>query len=99
MTSRFIPFGTLLLAVTALSACNPAAGTAEAGKAAPAADAPSAAAASASGLPSCDEVGRLDPAVGASVTTTCEIALSGVDAGSSFKVELISGNVTEAGMP
>jgi hypothetical protein len=55
--------------------------------------------ATASGLQNCDDVGRIDAVVGDSVTTTCEIKLTGLDEGSSFKVEMISGKVTEDGMP
>jgi hypothetical protein len=99
MTGKIISIGGFLLAATAFAACNPADDTAEAAKAGAAADGAPAAAASASGLQSCDDVGRLDPAVGDSVTTTCEIKLTGLDEGSSFKVELISGTVTEAGIP
>jgi hypothetical protein len=55
--------------------------------------------ASASGLQSCADIGRLDAVVGDSVTTACEIKLTGLDEGSSFKVEIISGTVTEEGIP
>jgi hypothetical protein len=52
-----------------------------------------------SALPDCATLERLDPAVGPSVTTTCTIKLTGLDEGSSFKVELISGKVAEQGQP
>ena len=50
-------------------------------------------------MQSCDDLGRVDAVVGESVTTMCEIKLTGLDEGSSFKVELISGTVTDEGMP
>lgn len=49
-------------------------------------------------LPSCDDFGRIDAVVGDSVTTTCEIRLTGLDEGARFKVELVSGKVAEEGL-
>ncbi|MBK8286471.1 MAG: hypothetical protein IPK97_17275 [Ahniella sp.] len=51
-----------------------------------------------SGWQSCDELGRVDVVAGPSVTTTCQIKLTGLDEGFIFKVDLIPGEVKEDGM-
>jgi hypothetical protein len=99
MKSNIVSISTMLLAAFWLSACKPTNDGADAGKAPTATPAPAPTAAAPSGLQACEDVGRLDAVVGDSVTTTCEIKLGGLDEGSSFKVELISGKVTEEGMP
>lgn len=91
--TSLIAIATAWLAFT-VSGCAPEAGATAEAKAETRTEA-----ASASGLQSCADIGRLDAVVGDSVTTTCEIKLAGLDKGSSFKVEIISGTVTEEGMP
>ena len=99
MKPHFVLTSAICAALSCLTACKPANDDTEASNAAAPITTPAPIAAPASGLQACEDVGRLDAAVGDSVTTTCEIKLSGLDAGSSFKVELISGKVTEDGMP
>lgn len=89
--SKSVSASLLVLALSAAAGCSPPAAEAPA---APAGETP-VAAASGDALQPCAAMGRIDPVPGPSVTTTCAIALEGAAAGSSLKVELVSGPVGE----
>jgi hypothetical protein len=101
--SLFAPIQGLVLLALVTTACSPKPADPAAPAASKAASAPTSSASASTPVgnssPECSTLERLDPPVGPSVTTSCTIKLSGLDEGSSFKVDLVSGVVSEIGQP
>ena len=88
----------LTFVLFAATGCSSSTDEASAPKASEEAPVVAAASQAKSGLQSCDELGRVDVVAGPSVTTTCQIKLTGLDEGLFFIVDLSSGEVKEDGM-